>query len=82
MLAGADLRSEPLAARREMLRDLITSFPGTIRFSETVDVLASELMAAVRSNGLEGVVAKRSDSLYKPAPEPGWRYAQIECGNW
>jgi ATP-dependent DNA ligase len=59
VLAGADLRSKPLATRREMLRELISKLPDTIRFSETFDVSASELMAAVRSNGLEGVVAKR-----------------------
>jgi len=32
---------------------------------------ASELMAAVRSNGLEGVVAKRRDSSYKPGDRSG-----------
>jgi len=66
VLAGADLRSKPLATRREMLRELISNLPDTIRFSETFDASAAELMAAVRSNGLEGVVAKRCDSTYKP----------------
>jgi ATP-dependent DNA ligase len=54
VLAGADLRSKPLATRREMLRGLISKLPDTIRFSETFDSSASELMEAVRSNGLEG----------------------------
>ncbi len=72
MLAGADLRSEPLTTRREMLRALISKLPDTIRFSETFDASASELMAAVRANGLEGIVAKCRDSSYKPGgPEPG-----------
>jgi DNA ligase D-like protein (predicted ligase) len=71
MLAGADLRSKPLATRREMLRDLISKLPDTIRFSETFDASASELMAAVRSNGLEGVVAKRRDSSYMPGDRSG-----------
>jgi DNA ligase D-like protein (predicted ligase) len=72
LLAGADLRSEPLATRREMLRDLISpKLPDTIRFSETFDASASELMAAVRSNGLEGVVAKRRDSAYKSGDRSG-----------
>jgi ATP-dependent DNA ligase len=71
VLAGADLRSKPLATRRDMLREVISKLPDTIRFSETFDVPASELMAAVRSNGLEGVVAKRRDSLYKPGDRSG-----------
>jgi hypothetical protein len=42
--AGADLRCKPLAMRREMLRDLISKLPDTIRFSETFDASASELI--------------------------------------
>jgi bifunctional non-homologous end joining protein LigD len=71
VLAGADLRSEPLVTRREMLRELISKLPYTIRFSETFDASAAELVAAVRSNGLEGVVAKRCDSSYKPGDQSG-----------
>ena len=66
-----DLRSKPLATRREILRKLIPSLPDTIRFSETFDASASELLAAVRSNGLEGVVAKRRDSSYMPRDRSG-----------
>ena len=42
-----------------------------IRYSETFDVPASELMRVVRSNGLEGVVAKRLGSAYKPGDRSG-----------
>jgi len=38
---------------------------------ETFAVTAADLMAAVRSNGLEGVVAKRRDSAYKPGDRFG-----------
>jgi DNA ligase D-like protein (predicted ligase) len=71
VLAGADLRSTPLATRREMLRELISKLSDTIRFSETFHASASELMAAVRSNGLEDVVAKRRDGSYKPGDRSG-----------
>jgi DNA ligase D-like protein (predicted ligase) len=71
VLAGADLRSKPLATRREMLRELISKLPDTIRFSETFDASPSELLSAVRSKGLEGVVAKRHDSSYKPGDRSG-----------
>jgi bifunctional non-homologous end joining protein LigD len=72
VLAGADLRIKPLATRREMLRALISKPSDTIRFSETFDASASELMAAVRSDGLEGAVAKRRDSIYKPGDRSGY----------
>jgi bifunctional non-homologous end joining protein LigD len=42
-----------------------------IRYSETFDVPPAELMRAVRSNGLEGVVAKRLGSPYKPGDRSG-----------
>jgi bifunctional non-homologous end joining protein LigD len=71
VLAGTDLRSKALATRREMLRELIASLPDTIRFSETFDASGAELMGAVRSKGLEGVVAKRRDSSYKPGDRSG-----------
>ncbi len=71
VLAGFDLRSKPLATRREILRELISKLPDTIRFSETFDASAPDLMAAVRANGLEGVVAKRRDSSYKPGDRSG-----------
>jgi len=71
VLAGADLRGKPLATRRKMLRELIPSLPDTIRFSETFEASGAELMASVRSNELEGVVAKRRDSLYKPGDRSG-----------
>jgi bifunctional non-homologous end joining protein LigD len=50
VLAGTDLRGKPLATRREMLQKLISKLPDTIRFSESFDASASELMVAVRSN--------------------------------
>ena len=84
VLAGTDLRSKPLATRREMLRELISKLPDTIRFSETFDASAAELIAAVRSNGLEGVVAKRRDSSSKPGDRSGaWVKVRANRGrNW
>jgi ATP dependent DNA ligase domain len=79
VLAGTDLRGKPLATRREMLRELIPTLPDTIRLSETFDVSAAEMMAAVRSNGLEGVVAKRRDSLYKPGDRSGHCHSENEA---
>ena len=81
VLAGRDFRNKPLATRREMLRELISKLSDTIRFSETFDASAAELMAGVRSNGLEGVVAKRRESSYKPGDRSGaWVKVRVNRG--
>src|SRR6516164_9307616 len=71
ILAGKDLRQAPLEVRREKLRQLVATLSDPIRYSETFDVPPSELMRVVRSNGLEGVVAKRLGSTYKPGDRSG-----------
>lgn len=71
VLAGADLRSKPLATRGEILCALILSLRDMSRLSETFNVSAAGLMAAVRSFGFEGVVADRRDSLRKPGDQSG-----------
>jgi ATP-dependent DNA ligase len=42
-----------------------------IRFSETFDTAAADMVAVVREEGLEGVIAKRRDSLYEPGRRSG-----------
>jgi bifunctional non-homologous end joining protein LigD len=71
ILAGKDLRQAPLEVRREKLRQLVAALGDPIRYSETFDLPPSELMRVVRSNGLEGVVAKRLGSAYKPGDRSG-----------
>ena len=40
--------------------------PESVVFSETLEAAPSEVTEAVRAQGLEGVVAKRRNSLYEP----------------
>ena len=55
--------------------------PDEIRFSETLDATASEVVAAVTKQGLEGVIAKRRDSLYEPGRRSGaWVKMRINKG--
>ena len=42
-----------------------------IRLSQTLIADPSELVELVRSNGLEGRVAKRTDSVYEPGKRSG-----------
>jgi bifunctional non-homologous end joining protein LigD len=62
MLRGNDVRKWPLEDRREQLREVISTLPDTIRYSENFSVPLSELVAAVRNHQLEGIVAKRVGS--------------------
>jgi ATP-dependent DNA ligase len=55
--------------------------PEQIRFSKTLEATASELVAAVKKQGLEGVIAKRRDSLYEPGRRSGaWVKMRINKG--
>ena len=66
-LRGEDLTEELLEKRRELLRrKVMPLLPDSIRYSETFEASAAEVVDAVRRQGLEGVVAKRRDSLYLP----------------
>jgi DNA ligase D-like protein (predicted ligase) len=72
MLAGRDLTRRPLGERRAMLRErVIPLMPETVRLSEPIDASAAEVLGAVRKAGLEGLVAKRCDSLYEAGKRSG-----------
>jgi DNA ligase D-like protein (predicted ligase) len=70
-LAGEDLKRRPLDERRKALRKLTRQLGDTIRFSETFDASAADMIAVVREQRLEGVVAKRRDSFYEPGRRSG-----------
>jgi DNA ligase D-like protein (predicted ligase) len=63
-LDGADLTALPLAARRPNLPAVVRG--SGILMSETLNGSAADVIHAVRTLGLEGIVAKRTDSRYLP----------------
>ncbi|MDI1341856.1 DNA ligase D [Polaromonas sp.] len=70
---GYDLRAMPLLERRKLLRTLVQAAAlDAVRFSETFDAGASDLMAAARRLGLEGVIGKRAASPYVSRRSPSW----------
>jgi ATP-dependent DNA ligase len=69
--AGEDLKQRPLDERRKVLRKLTRQLKDPIRFSETFRASAADMIAVVREQGLEGVVAKRRDSHYEPGRRSG-----------
>jgi ATP-dependent DNA ligase len=81
-LAGKNLRDRPLDERRELLRaKVMPRMPEDIRLSETLEATASEIVAAVKKQGLEGVIAKRRDTLYEPGRRSGaWVKMRVNKG--
>ena len=70
-LAGEDLKRRPLDERRKALRKLTRQLGDTVHFSDTFDASPVDTIAVVREQGLEGVVAKRRDSVYEPGKRSG-----------
>ncbi len=62
-LNGYDLKSLPLTRRKEILQEQIP-FEGMIRLSESFETSATEFLKAVSKLGMEGIMAKREDSVY------------------
>src|SRR6266849_5046059 len=82
ILAGEDLRNEPLELRRKLLHTrMMSRLAEPIRFSETIPASAAELIRAVREQGLEGVIAKRRGSSYQPGRRSGaWVKMRVNEG--
>ncbi|MHB8816764.1 MAG: ATP-dependent DNA ligase, partial [Steroidobacteraceae bacterium] len=64
-LDGRAIIGEPIEQRRALLPKLIGDNP-VIRVSDDLSASAAQVLGAVRSLGLEGVIAKRRGSLYQP----------------
>ncbi|MFN8119674.1 MAG: ATP-dependent DNA ligase [Micropruina glycogenica] len=65
-LDGRSLLHEPYTARREQLAALLGDGTRRIQLSTQLGTDADEALAISRELGLEGVVAKRPDSVYQP----------------
>jgi hypothetical protein len=66
-LQGKDLREEPLIARRKLLAKPLAKAPENIRLPGELRGSKDELFRVVQEFGLEGLVAKRPNSLTKAA---------------
>ena len=64
-LNGYDLMPLPLSRRKAILASLLPQ-DGPLRISQNFDTTAAEFLAAAAKMGLEGIIAKRADSPYKP----------------
>ena len=64
-LEGHDLMNTPLKERRRILQAIAPS-GGVIRVSENFEISGSEFFALADKMGLEGILAKKEDSMYTP----------------
>jgi bifunctional non-homologous end joining protein LigD len=75
---GYDLRRVPLAQRREMLRQVMQAHPSDrVRFSQSYEGSAAELLEGACASGLEGLVGKRADAAYSSTRSTSW--IKLKC---
>lgn len=65
-LDGTDVTGAPYDARREALEKLGLDDGTTVRLPPAYEGTLTDAVAASRELGLEGIVAKRRDSIYRP----------------
>jgi bifunctional non-homologous end joining protein LigD len=70
-LNGEDWRGRPLSERKKKLAEIVKPHP-LIKVSDVFQGSGEEILEAARQYGLEGVVAKRSDSPYEPKRSRDW----------
>src|ERR1700704_4652487 len=82
VLAGRDVMGLPLGARRDLLdRHILSKLGEPIRESPELRAGLKDLVASVRAQGFEGLVAKRRDSRYEPGQRSGaWQKMRINKG--
>jgi DNA ligase D-like protein (predicted ligase) len=80
MHKGKELTRLPLSQRRQVLASVIR--PDTyVEISEASNRPLSEMVKFIREHGLEGIVAKRADSVYQPGLRTGlWRKQRLNRG--
>jgi DNA ligase D-like protein (predicted ligase) len=82
VFAGRDVKTEPLYARRALLeRNVLPKLAEPIRYTGELEASLRDLVHSVKTQGLEGLVAKRRDSRYEPGLRSGaWMKMRINRG--
>ena len=76
-----DLTKLPLSERRELMKAHLKLRSHRIRIAEQFEASASDMLAAARQQGLEGVIGKRKDSLYEAGKRTGsWIKYRVNRG--
>jgi bifunctional non-homologous end joining protein LigD len=76
-LDGTDLRNRPLSDRKEMLEALMKDAPKNLWYSRHVRGKGSESLAVACEMGMEGIVGKKSNSIYSGTRNGDW--IKLKC---
>jgi bifunctional non-homologous end joining protein LigD len=80
-LDGESLIKVPLIQRKAHLKRILPkSMAGRLRFTDHVIDRGLDLFAALETQCLEGMVAKRADSLYVPGRSKDWLKVKTRAG--
>jgi bifunctional non-homologous end joining protein LigD len=71
-LNGDDLRRDPLTVRKATLASVVAKAGAGIRFNEHIEGDGETVFSHACKMGLEGIVSKRKDSLYRSGRSPDW----------
>jgi bifunctional non-homologous end joining protein LigD len=82
VLGGRDVTAETLIARRELLeRKVVPRLADPVRYTGPLDASLRDLIHAVKTQGFEGLVAKRRNSRYEPGLRSGaWMKMRVNRG--
>ena len=71
-LNGDDMRRDPLEVRKATLRSMLAKAGLGLRFNEHMEGDGPTVFAHACKMGLEGIVSKRKDSMYRSGRSPDW----------
>lgn len=71
-LDGEDLRKKPYSERRVILEKLLKKSPAEISVSQKLAMSGAEALQHAAAHTLEGVIAKRNDSIYENRRSKQW----------
>jgi bifunctional non-homologous end joining protein LigD len=77
-IGARDLTGLPLVTRKALLRELMPG-GGVVRALDHLEDDGAPLLAFCRAQHLEGVVAKRKTSLYRPGPRRSDDWLKLKC---
>ena len=82
VLSGRDVSAEPLTARRELLeRKVLPTLADPVRYAGILEASLRDLIHVVKTQGFEGLVAKRRNSRYESGLRSGaWMKMRINRG--
>ena len=71
-LNGDDMRRDPLEVRKATLRSMLAKAGLGLRFNEHMEGDSPTVFAHACKMGLEGIVSKRKDSMYRSGRSRDW----------